>query len=278
MKGVSHTTSINHSCENLCKAILREKNNLFVNKDGTCRYDMIEVGLTHFKPCEVGTSIKKLFELGYEVDYLGEKLCDENQILEIFPQDVILPDCEKSADENSSNFVINVGNFVDDELEKFYKLKKFYNFKKREDTIGHLIIGLAPHTSCGIIGRIIGYSKTQGCFSSPLWHAAQRRNLDGDENGIILLMDGLLNFSRSFLPNRRGTRTMDIPIVLTSNIDINQIDDEVYGVDIVKNYPKKLYDIARKCMSPNNIKIKNIREKLNEKNLDEKYLNFFFHT
>ena len=276
LKGVSHTTSINHSIENLTKAFLREKNKIYVNKDGTSRYDMIEMGLTHFKPIEIGTSIEKLKKLGYKKDYLGCDLINKNQILEIFPQDVILPDCEISPDENSSNFILRVGNFVDELLEKFYGCEKFYNFKNKNDTLGHLIIGLAPHTSCGIIGRIIGYSKTQGCFSSPLWHAAQRRNLDGDENGIILLMDGLLNFSRSFLPNRRGTRTMDIPIVLTANLDLKQIDDEVFGVDIVKSYPKELYNLARNHLSPNKIKIKKIESKVNEKDINKKYSSYYF--
>ena len=41
---------------------------------------------------------------------------------------------------------------------------------------------------------------------------------DGDEDCIMLLLDGLINFSRSFLPETRGG-TMDAPLVLTSRID-----------------------------------------------------------
>ena len=73
-----------------------------------------------------------------------------------------------------------------------------------EDLVGQLIIGLAPHTSGGVLGRIIGWSDTSGGYAHPLFHAAKRRNCDGDEDCIMLLMDGLLNFSRQLLPNRRG--------------------------------------------------------------------------
>ena len=276
IKGISVLESKNKSCEHISKSYLREKNGIKVNKDGTCRYDMIEMGLTHFKPIEIETSVSKLKELGYDKDYLGEKITNENQIIEIFPQDVILPDCPKSDDMKASDFILKVGNFVDEELELLYKQKKYFNFKTKNDTIGHLIIGLAPHTSAGIIGRIIGYSKTQGCFSHPVWHAAQRRNLDGDENGIILLLDGIINFSKEYLPDRRGRKTMDTSLVLTTNLHLDQIDDEVYGVDIVKNYDLEFYKEAKKYTEAKKIKVKKINDKINVKNLDEKYFDYYF--
>lgn len=226
VKGITATINKHHTTEHLAKSYLRALNNVYVNKDGTVRYDMIEMGLTHFKPKEIGTSIKKLKELGYTHDYLGKPLENEDQLLEIFPQDVILPDCLESGDEFASDYIINTGNFVDDLLEKLYNLPRFYNFKTKEDTVGHLLIGLAPHTSAGIVGRILGYSKTQGCFSHPVWHAAQRRNLDGDENGIMLLLDGLINSSREYLPDRRGSRsvTSDTIIFIQENNKIKTVE------------------------------------------------------
>ena len=276
VKGVSKLESETRVCEHLSKAFLREKNKIRVNKDGTTRYDMIEMGLTHFKPKEIGTSIEKLKSLGYLKDYLGEDLKDENQLLEIFPQDVILPDCEIGEDEKASDFIIRVSKFIDDELELLYKKDRFYNFKSREDTIGHLIVGLAPHTSAGIVGRIIGYSKTQGCFSHPVWHAAQRRNLDGDENGIILLLDCLINFSKEYLPNMRGRKTMDTPLVLTTHLILEQIDDEVFGVDIVKNYDLDFYRKAKNYTESYEIKSKKIVDKIKEEDLDKKYFDYHF--
>jgi DNA polymerase II large subunit len=276
VKGITETINKHHTVEHLCKGILRAHHNLYVNKDGTVRYDMIEMGLTHFKPLEIGTSIEKLKELGYTKDYLGNPLERDDQILEIFPQDVILPDCPTSGEELASDFILQVGNFVDDLLEKFYKLPRFYNFKSKEDTIGHLIIGLAPHTSAGIIGRIIGYSKTQGCFSHPVWHAAQRRNLDGDENGIMLLMDGLINFSREFLPDRRGSRSMDVSLVLTSHLYLDQIDDEVHGMDIVDHYPLEFYKACKEFKSPKEVKIEKLGQRVDANDINKKYRGYYF--
>ncbi|MFW5704286.1 MAG: hypothetical protein ACOCXG_00450 [Nanoarchaeota archaeon] len=279
VKGITATINKHHTTEHVAKGFLRELNHVFVNKDGTVRYDMIEMGLTHFKPKEIGTSISKLKELGYTHDYLGKELVSSDQVVEIFPQDVVLPDCVESGDELCSDYVVNTGNFVDDMLEKVYGMERFYNFKSKEDTIGHLIIGLAPHTSAGIVGRILGYTKTQGCFSHPVWHAAQRRNLDGDENGIMLLMDGLINFSREFLPDRRGSRTMDVSLVLTSHLYLDQIDDEVHGMDIVPYYPLEFYEAGYKYESPKSVKIEKVEKRIDREVIDEKYLGYqFTHT
>lgn len=276
VKGIKGTSNKDKVVEHLAKAFLREKNKVYVNKDGTVRFDMIEMGLTHFKPKETGTSIEKLKELGYTKDYQGNELKNEDQIIEILPQDVILPDCTQSGDELASQFIINTANFVDEMLQKLYNLPPFYNFKTKEDTIGHLIIGLAPHTSAGIVGRIIGYSKTQGCFSHPVWHAAQRRNLDGDENGIILLLDALINFSREYLPDRRGSKTMDVPLVLTSHLYLDQIDDEVHGMDIVPYYPLEFYKACKEYKSPKEIKIEKVGKRIDKEQDDEKYLGYSF--
>jgi DNA polymerase II large subunit len=276
LKGIEKTENRYRIPEHLAKSFLRQRNNIYVNKDGTSRFDMIEMGLTHFKPFECGTSIEKLIELGYDKDYLGEPLTSDDQIIEILPQDVILPDCEASGDELASDFVIRTANFVDDELIHLYNQEAFYNFKTKEDTIGHLVIGLAPHTSSGIVGRIIGYSKTQGCFSHPVWHAAQRRNLDGDENGIMLLMDGLLNFSREYLPDRRGSRTMDTSLVLTAHLYLDQIDDEVHGMDIVDFYPLSFYQACKNYVSPKSVKIEQVENKLHVEDYDKRYLGYGF--
>ncbi len=277
VKGITDTINKHHTVEHISKGFLRALNNVYVNKDGTVRFDMIEMGITHFKPKEIGTSIEKLKELGYEKDYLGNDLENDDQIIEILPQDVILPDCAVSGDELASDYIINTGNYVDDLLEKLYKMPRFYNFKSKSDTIGHLIIGLAPHTSAGIVGRIIGYSKTQGCFSHPVWHAAQRRNLDGDENGIMLLLDGLINTSREYLPDRRGSRTMDVSLVLTSHLYLDQIDDEVHGMDIVDHYPLEFYRANKNIESPKSMKIiEKIDSRLDVEDLDKRYLGYKF--
>ena len=62
---------------------------------------------------------------------------------------------------------------------------------------------LAPHTS-EVCFPGLSDGLTVRADMHPLMHAAKRRNCDGDEDAIMLLMDGLLNFSRDILPANRG--------------------------------------------------------------------------
>jgi DNA polymerase II large subunit len=194
IKGVRGTSSLDHTPENLAKGIIRARHNLNVNKDGTIRYDLTEMPLTHFKPKEIGTSVEKLRELGYTEDYKGEPLENDDQLIEILPQDVILPACPETKDEKADDVFLNVTKYVDELLERFYEQKPFYGIKTKEDLRGHLVLGLAPHTSAGIVGRIIGFGKVQAGVAHPMWHAAMRRDCEGDETCVILLLDVFLNF------------------------------------------------------------------------------------
>ncbi len=262
IKGVRGTSNKDHCVEQLTKGILRSKHKINVNKDGTIRYDMTELGITHFKPAEVGLSIAKAKELGYKKDIHDKPLTDANQLLEIFPQDIVLPACEDSGEPGADIALKRIANFVDDELELIYKQKPFYKIRTREDLIGHLVIGLSPHTSAGIIGRILGFSKTQGCFAHPYWHDAQRRDLDGEETSIILVMDAFLNFSKQYLPDRRGSRSMDAPLVLSTILNPEEIDDEVYDVDSCWKYPIEFYNATLEYKEPWSIKIEQIRDRI----------------
>ena len=219
--------------EPLEKGILRAKNDVFVFKDGTCRFDMTDVPLTHFRPREIGLTVDKAIELGYSQDWEGNPLENEEQIVEIFPQDII-------PSRGAGRYMVKVAKFIDDELEKFYGIERFYNAEKENDLIGHLVVGLAPHTSGGVLARIIGYTETNMGLAHPYFHTAKRRNCDGDEDSIMLLMDGLLNFSRKFLPSTRGG-LMDAPLVLTTKIVPDEIDKEAHNVDLMKRYPLEFY-------------------------------------
>ncbi len=228
--------------EQLEKGILRAKHGLSVYKDGTVRFDATNTPLTHFKPSEVKTPISKLIELGYTIDYEGKPLVDEEQILELKVQDVIIS-------EAAAECLIKIAKFVDELLEKNYGLNPYYNIKDSVDLIGHLIIGLAPHTSAGILGRIIGVTKTNTGYAHPFWHAAKRRNCDSDEDSIILGLDALLNFSRSFLPSKRGGM-MDAPLVLTTRLNPYEVDDEVWNLDVGSGYPLEFYEETLKLTDP----------------------------
>lgn len=266
IKGVRGTSNADHTPENLAKGILRAKHEIHVNKDGTTRYDMSELPITHFRPCEVRTSIEKLIELGYTMDIHGKPVENPEQILEILPQDIILPASPDTLDQKADDVVFRIGQFIDDLLENFYGLPSFYNFQSKDDTIGALVIGLAPHISAGTVGRIIGYSKTQGMLCHPMFHAAMRRDCDGDEACIILLMDALLNFSRQFLPNRRGAKTMDAPLVLTTFIKPSEVDDQVLGLDVVWDYPKEFYEAALEYKKPTEFKVEQLGDRLDTEN------------
>ncbi|MEK6901598.1 MAG: DNA polymerase II large subunit, partial [Nanoarchaeota archaeon] len=253
IKGVRGTSNKSHCVEHLAKGILRAKHLIYVNKDGTTRYDCTELPLTHFKPKEIKTPVETLRQLGYDMDIYGNELVTPDQILEIKPQDIILPGFD-SLEESAPQVLLRVARFVDELLEKFYGLPPYYNLKKEEDLIGHLVIGLAPHISAGLVGRIIGFSETQGLITHPLYHAGMRRDCDGDEACVMLLMDALLNFSRRYLPEKRGAKTMDAPLVLTAVLYPSEVDDQVHGLDIAWRYPLELYEASLEMKNPWEVK------------------------
>ncbi|MCK5309400.1 MAG: DNA polymerase II large subunit, partial [Thermoplasmata archaeon] len=197
VKGVQGMISKNKTPEMPEKAVLRAKHDVFVFKDGTSRFDCTDAPLTHFKPKEIDTSIEKLKELGYEKDIHGKPLKNDCQIVEMRSQDIVLPD-------NGGDYFLQVSHFIDELLVSLYGMKPFYNARKRQDLIGAGLLGLSPHTSGGVLSRLIGFTRARVGYAHPFFHAAKRRNCDGDEDCFMLLMDGLLNFSVSYLPEKRG--------------------------------------------------------------------------
>lgn len=245
LKGVRRLSSLYKVPEPIEKGLLRSFYDLYVYKDGTIRFDVTNAPLTHFKPREIGTPISTLKKLGYEKDFLGEELEDEEQILELKIQDVILP-------KNSSEYLIRIANFIDDLLVKFYGLSPYYNVKQSEDLIGHLIVGLAPHTYSGVIGRIIGFTDANVCYAHPYWHAAKRRNCDGDEDSIILALDALINFSTYYLPSKRGG-LMDSVYLLTINLNPVEVDDESHNIETHSRFSLEFYESSLKCLEPKDV-------------------------
>ena len=263
IKGVRGTSSKNHEIENIAKGILRAIFNLQVNKDGTIRYDVSELPLTHFKPKEVYVSYKKIKALGYEKDIYGNELVSDEQILELMPHDIILPSCVENPDERADNVFVNVAGFIDSLFERFYGMKSFYNVKNREDLVGKLGVCMAPHNCAGVICRFIGFSNTLGGFASPYMHAAIRRDCDGDEMAIMLLLDVLLNFSFSYLPSHRGG-TQDAPLVLNGRIDAGEVDDQILDFEMTSEYPLELYELAEKRVHSSKIDMPNVKKALRE--------------
>ena len=235
LKGVKKLMSKDKVSEPLEKGLFRAKHGVSTNKDGTCRYDLTDIPLTHFRKDEIGISSKKLVQLGYE----------DRDINEIQPQDIIIP-------KDAAKYLLKVSQYVDDMLINYYNTEPFYLCEKESDLIGQLVIGLAPHTSGGIAGRIIGFSDVNGCYAHPFFHAAKRRNCDGDEDSIMLLMDGLINFSKDYLPSTRGG-LMDAPLVLTVRLNPDEVDKEALNVDTLWEYPLEFYEAAEQNAMPSKI-------------------------
>ena len=244
-KGVIGLISKHKTPEPLEKGVLRAKHDVVTFKDGTIRYDLSDLPLTHFTPEEVELSISDALRLGYTHDIHGEPLNREDQVVELKPQDIVI-----STD--AGEYLTHAAQFIDDLLIKYYRVEPYYNACDRSDLVGKLMIGLAPHTSAGVLARLIGYTRASVGYAHPYFHAAKRRNCDGDEDCVMLLMDGLLNFSRSYLPDKRGGQ-MDAPLVLTTRIDPNEVDKEAHNIDITPKYPLEFYRATQKHTSPKDV-------------------------
>lgn len=255
IKGVEGLIADIKEAEPIEKGILRAKNEVYVFKDGTLRSDLLDANLTHIKPKELGLSIEKMKKLGYTKDMLGKELKDENQIVPTFVQDVVL-------NSTVGDYFVKCANFVDDLLERFYGLPRFYNAKTKEDLIGHLILGLAPHTSAGVVGRIIGFTDARVMFAHPFYNTAKRRNTDGDQDSAMLMLDALLNFSTRYLPKKRGGK-MDAPLVATLVINPTEIDDESHEMELGYDLPLELYIAAEQISDPKLKEIKTVKDVLN---------------
>ncbi|RLM48126.1 DNA-directed DNA polymerase II large subunit [Haloarcula sp. Atlit-47R] len=425
LKAVKGLTSEEKVPEPMEKGILRAKHDVSAFKDGTVRYDMTDLPVTAVRASELDVSAERLRGLGYEEDIHGDPLTHDDQLVELKVQDIVLSD-------GAAEHMLQTARFVDDLLEQYYGLERFYEFDDREDLVGELVFGMAPHTSAATVGRVVGFTSAAVGYAHPYFHAAKRRNCfhpdtrlwyedenddweygtieelvedrledpeeddfgtlveeldgtltvsslgedgpcrrpvdavskhptpdhlveisvgdrtlrvtpdhtmlradsdgieevpasgltagdelpaydggetttmtargeastaatdgaaptdtvetveyvesdvdsvycltvadthrvavegtyvgqcDGDEDCVMLLMDGLLNFSKSYLPNQRGGQ-MDAPLVMSSRIDPSEIDDEAHNMDIMDAYPREFYEATREMKDPTEV-------------------------
>jgi len=234
LKGVKGLTNETKTPEVIEKGVLRVRHDMSVYKDGTIRFDTTNAPLTHFKPREVGASVEKLRDLGYAHDVSGKSLIDSNQVLELRLQDVIIP-------LKCAQYFVGEAAFLDDLLSKIYGLSQFYRIRQASDLIGHLVVGLAPHTCVGILGRIIGFTGLSVCYAHPVWHSAKRRDCDGDEDTLMLALDVLVNFSREYLPAQIGG-IMDAPLLLIPVVKPKDVQRQAHDFDVALSYPVEFYE------------------------------------
>ena len=169
LKCVKGLTSERKTPEPLEKGVLRAKHDVSTFKDGTVRYDMTDLPLTAFRPDEIGVSVERLREMGYGEDIDGEPLTDETQVVELKPQDVVLS-------HDSAEHLKRVADFVDDLLVQYYGVEPYHELDVKDDLVGELVMGLAPHTSAGVLGRVVGFTGASVGYAHPFFHAAKRRN------------------------------------------------------------------------------------------------------
>src|SRR3989442_6165729 len=234
IKGTKGLLNKTKTPEPLEKGLLRAGREVSVFKDGTIRFDATNSILTQFRPIEVGLSTEKAHLLGYEKDMEGKPLESPNQLCSLEVQDLVVP-------ESCAKYLLKASKFLDDLLSSYYGLERFYNASKSENLIGRLVVGLSPHTSVGVVGRIVGFTKASVCYAHPFWHAAKRRDCDGDEDSVSLLLDVLLNFSREFMPDRIGG-LMDAPLLLSPLLNPAEIARQALNIENVSQLPVEFYD------------------------------------
>jgi len=234
IKGTKGLLNKTKTPEPLEKGLLRAGREVSIFKDGTIRFDATNAILTQFRPGEVGLSIEKAHLLGYEKDMEGKPLESTGQLCALEVQDLVVS-------ETCAQYLLKASKFLDDLLSSYYGLERFYYASKSEDLIGRLVVGLSPHTSVGVVGRIVGFTKASVCYAHPFWHAAKRRDCDGDEDSVSLLLDVLLNFSREFMPDRIGG-LMDAPLLLSPLLNPAEVARQALNIEIISQLPVEFYE------------------------------------
>jgi len=232
-KGVMEMINQDRLAEPLEKGAARQREDLTVFKDGTVRFDATNCPLTHFRPAWIRTPIPRLRELGYTQDIDGRPLTEPDQTVELLTQDIIIP-------IDAGKYLARACRYIDYELAQFFGAEPFYRARQMEDLVGHLVIGLAPHTSVGIVGRVIGFTNTHVCFATPNWHSAKRRDADGDADAIMMLMDVLLNFSRKLLSGKIGG-LMDAPLLIQPLVFPHESQSQAHNLEVVKQLPRAFF-------------------------------------
>ncbi len=257
IKGVKGLFSRDKICEPMEKGILRANNNVHIFKDGTSRFDATDMPMTHFYPNEAMVGVDKLNELGYTNDYLGNELKNGDQLVEMRHQDVIL-------NRKGAEHFLNVARFIDQLLVGFYHLESFYNISSIDELVGHYVITLSPHTSAGVLCRIAGFTDANVGFAHPYVISARRRNCDGDEDTTMLLLDALINFSRSYLPVTIGG-TMDAPLILTIRVEPGEVDDEVHEMEVTNGFGLDFYSKTFQYLPPSELSVDIVKSRLSNK-------------
>ncbi len=177
LKAVQGLSSAEKIPEPLEKGILRAKHDVSSFKDGTVRYDMTDLPVTSVRPAELDVTAAHFRELGYDTDIQGDPLRHDDQLVELKVQDIVLSD-------GAAEHMLQTADFVDDLLSQYYGLEPYYELTERDDLVGELVFGMAPHTSAAVIGRVIGFTGAAVGYAHPYFHASKRRNCFHPETNV----------------------------------------------------------------------------------------------
>ncbi|WP_435334281.1 DNA-directed DNA polymerase II large subunit [Haloarchaeobius sp. TZWWS8] len=205
LKGVKGLMSTNKTPEPMAKGVLRAKHGVTAFKDGTVRYDMTDLPVTAVRPVELDATADQFRGLGYEEDIHGEPLRHDDQLVELKVQDVVLSD-------GAAEHMLKTADFVDDLLESYYGLEPFYEMEERQELIGELVFGMAPHTSAATVGRVVGFTSAAVGYAHPYFHAAKRRNCFHPETKIWFEdEEGQMHYDeiRAFVEDRLDPETAE---------------------------------------------------------------------
>ena len=183
LKGVKGLSSKEKTPEPMEKGVLRAKHDVSAFKDGTVRYDMTDLPVTSVRPEELDVTAEQFRELGYEQDIRGDSLVHDDQLVELNVQDIVLSD-------GAAEHMLKTAAFIDDLLTSYYGLDPYYELEDRDDLVGELVFGMAPHTSAATVGRVVGFTSAAVGYAHPYFHAAKRRNCFAPDTRLWYGEDG----------------------------------------------------------------------------------------
>ena len=122
--------------------------------------------------------------------------------------------------------------------------------KPRLTTFGDFILdGIKEITPVKSSSEFLYDVEVEDLHNFPINNFIVSNNCDGDEDGLMLLMDALLNFSHAYIPDKRGGR-MDLPLILTTRLDPSEVDKEAHNVDTLARYPIDFYEATLRHEHP----------------------------
>lgn len=218
------------SYEPLIKGVLRSKRGLFATKDGTIRTTFCNASTTHFTPRMINTDYCLLKKMGYQLDVNGKELNSQDQILALKYTDCIISYA-------TAQWIFKITKFIDELLIYYYKTDTvYYNFKTVTDLVGILTQMISPHTSNAVLGRVIGFVNNYCVYTHPLSVSCRRRDIDGDIDALYVTADMILNCSKKFIPEQKRGALMSVPLTLTTQYHINQLDKQVLSLELNESY------------------------------------------